>query len=336
MPTIRDVAKQAGVSVSTVSYTLSGSRPISAETQMRIRVAMEELGFQPHALARGLAQRRSRILALLYPPVSGALGATELSFVTSASHAARTHGYSLLLSTFERDDLVSLRDLTQQGLVDGIIVMEIRLVDARVELLRQANFPFSIIGRLATNDGLNFVDIDFEQTVGEPIGHLVSLGHERIAYCNFSSEVVETGFGPAVRSREAFGAATGRHGVSGYNAPCESSPRAGYEWMRAALTADPRLTAVLTQNEQAVPGILQALRDAERRVAEDFSLILTSGSGVAEMFAPALTGMELPSADLGRLGAEILISQLDGQKPESIQKLLPSRLVVRQSTGPRA
>ena len=78
MATIQDVAKRAGVSVSTVSYAVNGTRPISEETRQRIFAAMQELGYRPHALARGLASKRSRIIALLFPTPERGLGITEL------------------------------------------------------------------------------------------------------------------------------------------------------------------------------------------------------------------------------------------------------------------
>ncbi len=142
-----DVAKRANVALSTVSYAINGTRPISEETRQRIFAAMEELDYRPHALARGLASRRSRIIALLFPNPERGLGSTELEFVTSAADTARENGYSLVLWSSEMHDLNELRQLTQEGLVDGVTVMEVHLHDERINLLREVGFPFSMIGR---------------------------------------------------------------------------------------------------------------------------------------------------------------------------------------------
>ena len=123
MPTMQDVAKRAGVALSTVSYALNGTRPISEETRQRIFQAMEELGYRPHALARGLASKRSRILSLLFSAPERGLGSTELEFVTSAAEAARENGYHLVLWSSEIHNLHELRQLIRQGLSDGMIVM---------------------------------------------------------------------------------------------------------------------------------------------------------------------------------------------------------------------
>src|SRR3712207_1704701 len=124
MPTMVDVAKRAGVSLSTVSYALSGARSISEETRQRIFAAMGELGYKPHALARGLVSKRSRIIALLFPTSERGLGLTELEFVTSSAAAATEQGYHLVLWSSALYDPNELEHLIQQGLVDGVIVME--------------------------------------------------------------------------------------------------------------------------------------------------------------------------------------------------------------------
>jgi DNA-binding LacI/PurR family transcriptional regulator len=115
MPTMHDVARRANVSLSTVSYAINGTRPISEETRQRIFAAMEELGYRPHALARGLASKRSRILALLFPTSERGMGTTDLEFIVGAADTAREVGYHLVLWTSDINDAVELRQLIQQG-----------------------------------------------------------------------------------------------------------------------------------------------------------------------------------------------------------------------------
>jgi DNA-binding LacI/PurR family transcriptional regulator len=334
MPTMHDVAKRAGVSVSTVSYALSGLRPISEETRKRIFAAMADLGYQPHALARKLASKHSKLLALVYPPINRTLGATELTFVTSISNAARARGYSLLVSTIDYADLGELRQLAQQGLVDGIILMEVHLDDPRVALLQEIGLPFSLIGHRGTNAGVNFVDADFRQTILRGVEYLANLGHQQLAFFNFSVQAVTAGYGPAARTRQAFEEALGLYRVRGAAHACGASAPAGYELTYRLLNAKRPCTAILTFNERAMPGILQAAQDRGRRIPDELSLVAVSSASVAEMFTPALTTLELPISEMGRIGTEILIDQLEGNGQGTTQILLPSPLVVRQSSGP--
>jgi DNA-binding LacI/PurR family transcriptional regulator len=335
MPTMIDVAKRAGVAVSTVSYALNGTRPISEETRQRIFAAMEELGYRPHALARGLASKRSRIIALLFPTPERGLGFTELEFVTSAADAAREKGYHLVLWLSDLHDRDELRQLTQQGLVDGVIVMEVHLNDERVELLREIGFPFSMIGRCADTGNIACVDIDFEQTARETIDYLSALGHTHVAFLNQSQSVFDAGYGPVVRAQARFEEAVQSAGLHGVTRFCLAAPRAGYEAFNALLGECPHLTALVTMNERAVPGVMQAIAERGWRIPDNFSLVvIVSSARVAEMTIPPLTTADAPAAELGRLGAELLIQQLETQAPDAPSVLLPCRLVVRGSSGP--
>jgi DNA-binding LacI/PurR family transcriptional regulator len=320
MPTMADVAKLANVALSTVSYAINGTRPISEETRQRIFAAMEELGYQPNALARGLASKRSRILALLFPAPERGLGITELEFVTAAADSAKENDYNLILWSSELKNLDELRDLTQQGLVDGVVAMEVHLHDKRIAMLREADFPFSLIGRCADNAGIAYVDINFDQTVREAVNYLKGLGHTRIAFVNHSQAEYDAEYGPAVRAQAAFESA---------------AQDAGYEVFRSLLAEEPSLTALITMNERAIPGIMQGISEKGWSMPDDFSLVaIVSSARAAEMVMPSLTTMEPPSAKMGRVGVELLIRKLESTEQEVAQILLPCRLVIRGSTGP--
>ena len=330
-----DVARRAKVSISTVSYALNGTRPISDATRDRIMAAMKELGYRPHPLARGLASKRSRILAILFPAIERGLGMTELDFVSSAAHAASKNGYHLVLWSAETNDPRELRLLTQQGLVDGVILMEINLNDERVNLLRELEFPFSMIGRCGDDHAGGNVDIDFKQTVDDTLAYLSGLGHSTIAYLNQSRAAFETGYGPVVRTHAAFEAYLQTSGLKGVARFCRPTPDAGYEEARAVLAGYPDLTAIVTMNERAIPGILRAIAERGWRLPDDFSLVsIVSSVRMAEMMNPRLTTMEPPSRELGRLATELLIDHLEGAGEENPQILIPCRLVVGDSSGP--
>lgn len=335
MPTMADVAKRANVALSTVSYAINGTRPISEETRQRIFAAMEELGYQPNAMARGLASKRSRILALLFPAPERGLGITELEFVTAAADTAKENDYNLILWSSELRNLDELRELTQQGLVDGVVAMEVHLHDKRIDMLREADFPFSMIGRCAESAGISYVDIDFDQTVREALTYLKGLGHTRIAFVNHSQTEFDAEYGPAVRAQTAFEDAARSAGLGNLSRMCRATPTAGYEVLGSLLAEEPNLTALITMNERAIPGIMQGIAERDWSIPDDFSLVaIVSSARAAEMVMPSLTTMEPPSAKMSRLGVELLIQKLDAVKEEVPQILLPCRLVIRGSTGP--
>src|SRR5450759_4646609 len=241
MATMLDVAKRANVALSTVSYALNGTRPISEETRQRIYTAMQELGYTPHALARGLASKRSRIIALLFSTPERGLGITELEFVISATNVAKENSYHLVLWPSDMDDQTGLQELINQGLLDGVILMEVHLDDQRVKMLREMEFPFSIIGRTQNNDGINFADIDFENSIQIAVKYLVGLGHTKIAFLNHSQTEFVAQYGPAVRAQASFIEAMGAAGLEGITHFCGATPRAGYEDTRDLLARYPDL-----------------------------------------------------------------------------------------------
>lgn len=329
-----DVAKRAGVSISTVSYVLTGTRPISEDTRERVQAAIAELDYHPNPLARGLASKRSRILAIVFPAMECVLGITELEFLTSAARAASEHGHHLIYWFADRNDLGWLHQATGQGLVDGIILMEIHLNDARVAWLQQSGFPFSMIGR-CDDDHVGYVDTDFKQTMDATLAHLAGLGHRQIAYLNQSEASFEAGYGAVVRSKAAFEESLRSSGLSGVTRFCDRNAQAGYECAKVLFEEYPGLTALVTMNELAIPGMIRAITERGWKIPDDISLVVIVASvRVAELMVPKLTALESPGPELGRLATEILIGQLEGKSGEWPRILLPCRLVVGESTGP--
>jgi DNA-binding LacI/PurR family transcriptional regulator len=334
MATMNDVAKLANVSLSTVSYALNGKRPISEATRARILLAMAELDFQPNAMARALASKRSGILALLFPISERGLGITELEFIISATDTAREFGYHLVLWTMPIQSPEQLHQLVQQGLVDGVIVMEVRLNDERITYLQDAGIPFSVIGRMQAMSAVAYVDTDFDVTAQASLDYLTALGHRHIAFVNQAQEEADTGYGPVVRAREAFLHSIAGTGISGTVHHCHATPQAGYELFPQLLAADPALTAVIVMNERIFPGLLQAIADEGKRVPEDLSLVAIQASGrVAEFSVPPLTVFALQSVELGRLGVTFLVRQLAGDTQLPAPVLLPCKLIEGGSTA---
>lgn len=327
-----DIAKRAGVSLSTVSYVLSGKRPISEATKRRVFVAIDDLGFHPNAVGRALASRRSRTIALLYPSAAHGLAEMPLEFVISAVEAAGRHGYALVLSTSPHEDDAML-GMIEQGFVDGLILMEIKLHDPRVELLRARRCPFTMIGHCEDNSGVSFVDLDFAHAIRTAVTHLDALGHHRIAFIGRETALANAGYGPMVRSLEGFHQALAERGLDGIECPCEPAPQAGYNATRDLLAARPPVDALVAINSEAIGGIMRAAFDAGLRIPDDLSIVAITSPRIAELVTPALTTLDFPTVEMGRMGAELLIRQLEGGDEPPTHCLLQAKLTVRQSTG---
>lgn len=151
MVRITDVARHAGVSPSTVSYALSGKRPISEATRRRIHASIRELGYRPHAGARALASSRTRVLALVTPLREGGDGTATMRFAARVVTAARRHDHDVLLLTQEEGE-EGLRRMADSAMVDGIIIVDAGPHNARLPLLRGLGRPCVLIGPLDALD----------------------------------------------------------------------------------------------------------------------------------------------------------------------------------------
>jgi DNA-binding LacI/PurR family transcriptional regulator len=335
MPTMSDIAKRAGVALSTVSYTLSGKRPISEEAKQRVYQAMKELGYQPNSLARALATRRTSILALLYPAWKSGTGlGPQSEFITSIAEAATDNGYGLLLWTAPVSEEQEVMEMSHQGFIDGAILMEVALEDARVEALKQQMVPFTLIGRCRDNTGLSFVDLDFDYALESSIRYLVEGGHRHIALLNQSEALLKHKIGYVVRSRDAFHRELQSRGLQGVDLCCEATEQAGYETTMTLLEQYPDLSAFILMTPWISGGIIRALSDKGLHVPEDFSLVAIFSPHLAEMTTPALTSVDFPFHEMGRVGTQMLIEKLAGNEAQLRQILLKPPLTIRASSGP--
>jgi len=334
VPTMADVARLAGVSSSTVSYALTGARPISQATRDRIQHAMDDLGYTPNAFARGLKSKRSKIIALLFPRDGRDLGLSSLEYILGASDHAQDLGYHLLLWTTEADALGDLARLARQGLVDGALLMEVRLRDPRLAVLREAGLSFAMIGRTADPAGVDFADTNFDQCARLAVDYLVGQGHRHLGFVNLNASTIRSGRSNAIRLRDGILLAAGARGARLTALSCESSITGGRAAFFELLGEDPDLTAVIAFNEQATPGIIGAAAEHGWRIPEDFSILsIDMPTQAALMTTPTMTTVGPTAAAMGRAAADMLIRRLERDLAGVTQVLFDGRLELRESTG---
>lgn len=334
MVTMQDVADRAGVALSTVSAALNGTRPVAAATRRRVEEASKSLGYSRNALARGLASRRSGILALTYPVGEAGLSRTVTEFVQGAVDAARDHGRHLVLWPCAVDDGASVTAVAREGLAEGVLVMEVHLQDARVQALREAGIPVALVGRTEDVVNLPVVDIDFEATLDDALDHLVGLGHRRIGFVDHAPARHDAGHGPTVRAAEAYRRAVARHGLEAHVVLAEESVDGGRAATAELVGGPARATALVVMNEEAGFGVVADLLARGLRIPQDVSVLsVVSSPSVGRLTVPPLTTLHAPGAVLGRAGVEALLTFLEGgQVTEPV--LVACDLVEGGSTAP--
>jgi DNA-binding LacI/PurR family transcriptional regulator len=328
--TISEVARHAGVAVSTVSYVLSGKRAISTDTRRRVLDSVRTLGYHPNAGARALASRRANVIALVLPLRAGMHVPVLMQFATSVVTAARQYDHDVLLLTADEGS-DGLRRAAASALVDGLVLMDVELHDSRVPLLKELAEPSVLIGFPADSAGLTCVDLDFARAGVLCVEHLAERGHREIALLGAPSVVYERGTGFARRTREGFAEAVSRHGLTGVALPCEENFDQVSAEIEELLDARPGLSGLVVHNEAAVNHVLGALRQYGRRVPGDIAVVAICPDDIAERSSPALTSVLIPAEEVGRQAVRLLMEKLEGRSvPEDT--LLQPRLTVRNST----
>jgi DNA-binding LacI/PurR family transcriptional regulator len=329
--TMAQIAERAGVALSTVSYVLSGKRPVSEKMRQRVMAAIEELDYRPHGPARALASGASHTIALFMPSPQWSLLPIHQTFVAGATQATSASDYALLLSTAATDP-ETIAQIVACGRADGVILMETLVQDMRVARLQRDGHPFVLIGRTGENDGVSYVDMDFGAAVEVGLAHLARLGHTCVALFNFPPYLLEAGLTAALIARDRFEERAAELGIRGIHLPCSHEPHEAFEVAARLLRSEPDCTAALTTGWQFT-GLLGALRAADKRVPDDFSVMSVIAAPFAEMLTPSLTGIEWPAFQAGRMAAEMLIEQLTVRDAPTRQILVPAELAVRESTG---
>ncbi|WP_189862649.1 LacI family DNA-binding transcriptional regulator [Streptomyces poonensis] len=334
MVSITDVARHAGVAPSTVSYALSGKRPISEETRRRVRAAVRELGYRPHTGAGAWTGRGAKVLALVAPLRAGdARAQTVMAYALSVVAAARGHDHDVLLIMREESE-DGLRRVADGAPADALIVLGAPR-NARPPLLRSLGRPSVLIGSPADPTGLTCVDLDSGAAGELCVEHLAELGHRTVALVG-APPVSLGGTVHAQRVLRGFAAAAGRLGLSSSVHPCPASPAAARAVAEGLLRERPAPTGVVVHDEGVVRLLIDAFETLGQRIPDDLSVAAVRPAGLlTDARLPlSVTSAEVPAAQLGAAAVDLLIRKLNGTHvPETA--LLPPRLTHRASTSDR-
>ncbi|WP_022885920.1 LacI family DNA-binding transcriptional regulator [Glaciibacter superstes] len=334
MANIHDVARVAGVSISTVSYALSGKRSIAATTRRRIDDAVRELDYRANAGARMLKGSRTNILALSAPLHAGTDTPAHMTFVLAVVTAARSFDYDVLLLT--QDEATSgLRRVARSSLVDGIVLLDVSTTDERTQLVRELGLPASVIGIPGDADGLVCVDLDFEEAAVMAVRRLADLGHREIGLIGQAPAIYQRGSNFPPRFRDAFAAEAERLGlVTAFTPAAEDSAgvRAAVDRISATL---PGMTGlVLHSNEPVQSMILELLNQRGVRVPHDLSVISACSSFDTNHLNPPLDVIPLPADRSCTRAIELTMAQLEGTVDPHVELIEPA-YVELGSTSPQ-
>jgi DNA-binding LacI/PurR family transcriptional regulator len=327
---IKDIARKAGVSHSTVSRALRGSPLVNPRTAERIRRLAARMGYVPNAAARSLATARTGIVGLVITTLADPFLA---EIVRGVEEVALEAGYRLFLATSNADperELAAVRALAESR-VEGVIVASSRVGELYLPHLEALGVPIVLINNQREEPFIYSVASDSYQGAVQAISYLVELGHTRIAYI--------AGPPTARSNRErlaGYREAMARAGLPldpAWIAEGNGRPEGGEWGMRRLLEAPRRPTAVFCYNDMTAIGALRAARAAGLRVPDDLSIIGFDDILFAAYTEPPLTTVAQPKYEMGRTAMSMLLRLLQGERTPTHLRL-PCRLVERASCGP--
>lgn len=328
--TIRSVASEAGVSVTTVSNVLNGRHEqMGAATRERVLAAMKRLGYHPNRLAQGLATRRTATIGLLMSTMTNSL---YTPVTIGAEAACRAAGYGLLLANADTpDDEREAVELMQSKLVDGLILFSVSYLDIAHDHLFRAQLggvPVVTINRhLPPGHPLSSVAFDHQGGAHTATRHLLDLGHRRIAHIAGPTHRF-TG----IERRRGYETALREAGIvpdPALVAVGDYSFDSGEAAMRHLWEQRP--TAVFVAGDVMALGAMRALTRLGAAVPEDCSVVAFGTPEAISCFTPALTAIDLPVAEAGRVAADMVLRHIAGQEETEV-KTLSTTLLVRDTT----
>jgi DNA-binding LacI/PurR family transcriptional regulator len=329
---IKDIARLAGVSYSTVSRALNDSPVVSRETAARIKKAASDAGYAPNAVGRSLATGRTRTIGVIVTTIADTFAA---EIVAGIEAVAGENGFSVVLACAhanpERE--ISIVKSFRENRVDGLVITASRVGTLYAPLISEMKVPLVLVNHFSPGRFAQSVMIDNVSGAREVTQHLIKLGHRRIAYV-----------------ADQFGRQSDTDRFSGYRQALTEAdipfqpkllvhgngkPLGAVAPMEKLLSLPERPTAVFCYNDMSALGALHVAVKNGHRVPEDISLVGFDDLFFNPFTEPALTSLRQPMKTMGQEAAKVLFSLLAGEQTEHLI-VLKGELIIRSSTAPPA
>ncbi|NLU69352.1 LacI family DNA-binding transcriptional regulator [Streptomyces sp. HNM0574] len=331
-PTIKDIARRAGVSESAVSFALNGRPGVSERTRERVRRVAEQAGWRPSTAARALSGEGAATVGLVLARPARTLGVEPffLRLISGVQQVLAERRLGLLFQVVEdvEAECAVYRHWWAEHRVDGVLMVDPRADDPRPGVLESLGLPGVVIGGEACGPGLSAVRADDAGAMAEVVGHLHGLGHRRIGHVAGLPGLAHT-----ERRIASLRAEAGRRGLAVRSLTTDYSDAEGAAATRRLLAGEPRPTALVYDNDVlAAAGVAEAAGQG-LAVPRELSLVSWEDSALCRMVHPWLTALARDPMDFGDRAARELTRLLDGAASRTARLPLP-RLTVRESTGP--
>jgi DNA-binding LacI/PurR family transcriptional regulator len=332
--TIKDIAKECGVSLSTVSLVLNNNPRISEKTRARVLSSVRKHGYQPNIHARGLASQTSQALSVVVPHLNHVFADIYFGEIVSGIYDRATErSYKVLLDIANEKFVQSGEyiNLLKSRRADGMLFIASSMKDEYLREFEDSPYSFLLVNHYFPNSSLNYIAIDYRDSARQAADHLFQLGHRQIGV------VAGTNTYTGLEFRDSFIARCRELGIAGNDVLWEDggvewSQEGGFEATGRLLGRNPNITAIMAGNDRMAIGAIRYVHQHDRRVPEHISVMGVDDIPQAKFTVPGLTTIRHDLYQLGQLACERLIDLFQG-KSTVVHELLPAQLIVRESTG---
>ncbi len=332
MANIREVARQAGVSVATVSRVLNHPESVSPSTMELVLETMKEMDYTPNAFARSLALNRSSSIGLLIPNILNPLYPQVAKGVEDVAHQK---GYNVLLCNTEedREKEEDYLDMLIENRVGGLVLTASLLEKKELEKLKKIKMPFVLVGRNIEELDSNMVFTDYKLGAYQITQHLIETGHTKIAHIEgapYHKESLEKRLGYEKALKESGLPLVERYIVEGNN-----EIESGYIGTKKLLKEGDRPDAIFAANDLMAIGAIEALKDSGLKIPSDMGIVGFDDINMSTLIEPKLTTISQPIYKMGLIAARLLFENIENNSEDNIsQKIfIQPRLMVRRSCG---
>jgi len=329
--TIYDVAREAGVSMATVSRVVNNNPNVKPQTRKKVFEAIERLGYRPNAVARGLASKKTTTVGVVIPDISNAIFA---EVARGIEDIANMYHYNIILCNADKkkDKEIRVINTLLEKQVDGLLFMGGAVTDEHMQAFKTANVPIVLCATTDENGDIPSVDIDHEIAAFDAVQELIKQGHTSIAMISGTLQDPANGYARFQGYKRALETAGLNHDenlVRIGNYRYES----GVEAMKYFLALPERPTAVFSATDEMAIGAIHCIQDAGLSVPGDISVISVDNSRMASMVRPQLTAVAQPMYDIGAVSMRLLTKLMKKESVENAKVVLPHEIVLRQSVG---
>lgn len=327
--TIYDVAREANVSMATVSRVVNGNQNVKPVTRQKVLAVIKRLDYRPNAVARGLASKKTKTVGVIIPDISNVFYA-ELA--RGIEDIATMYRYNIILTNSDQqeDKEVQLLSTLLSKQVDGIVMMSDQVTKDILHEINRAQVPVVLAGSIDQSNTIPSVNIEYDKAAKEAVERLLRNGHKRIAFVSgsLSSPYIQenklNGYKQAIK---AAGVVFDPGLVVGEDNTYDDGLQA---WDELRKLEEPP-TAFFAGNDEIAIGIIHGAQDNGFQVPEDVEVISFENSKLARMVRPQLTSVVLPLYDIGAVAMRLLTKFMNNEKVEQEEVILPYRIEERDS-----